>query len=792
MERETHAAPGPSAGVIDLWGAVKRNRVRLGVAVLLAGVGTYGILTQVTPLYLSTSLISVAADDAGNAAVLAVAARAREPETQAAVIAALSDAQRRALDPAMHAPRRLDPLVGRFTGGPREYVGGALEEPERLRIALTRGLVVKASAANGSLRIGFLGRDPQLAADVANAVSSVLAASGTSAGRPNSAAAAVVTAASNSPEIAALELEIRGLESQIARAESDLVAATSVREQAGAALERASAPAPTATAPRLRGTGQEPATTAEIEAARAASREMSERIKRLAVMLQDGTAETSPEVLRSPVVRRLIAQRLAAEEKVSELAATLLSRHPRMQQANAELEGVRRQIREEIRGLQRAMESELAGLVARQKVLEEEARLTPPPSAPRAEAGVGTRGAATGAAGDEDPGGRLAMMDAEIALKKRGLAALGEQLAILEARLTGLRAAALGGDDVANPSVAGATASDGGRVVIVNRADPAASSVLPRKAAWSLLAMALTLLIGLGVVLLTIVRGGGRAARRMRRGLTVASGGPESGERGEPAQPRPAAGGLRAAAQGPVVSRDEMAAPDDAEGAKRVFAATGKEPTGGERTTQLDDFACVVGQVDRLASEGPGLRVMVSAYERAADGASEAVGLAVACARSGRQSLVVGWGSAGEVLARRLGVSAAPGIHEILEGTIGFEEALCVDPRSGLFILVMGGSANGRPAAYPRDQIEMLFDALDESFDTITILAGQDSGRRLLEALDGRIDAGVVVVDERRRGGRAVEAGFLGYDVADLPVFRVAAGSGRALVPSVERELMAS
>ncbi len=89
------------------------------------------------------------------------------------------------------------------------------------------------------------------------------------------------------------------------------------------------------------------------------------------MLKEKGDVAASPDVLSSPLIQRLLEQRVRVRRQLAELSATLLSSHPRMRQLRAELADLRRQIRREAEKVVSSLrnEAEIAG--AREKSLRE-------------------------------------------------------------------------------------------------------------------------------------------------------------------------------------------------------------------------------------------------------------------------------------------------------------------------------------------------------------------------------------------------------------------------------------
>ncbi len=87
---------------------------------------------------------------------------------------------------------------------------------------------------------------------------------------------------------------------------------------------------------------------AELTKAKASRGEADARAKSAREMMKLGSADALPDVQKSPLIQNLVQQRVRLERQISELSASLLPAHPRMQQLNGDLSGLKRQLTGEI------------------------------------------------------------------------------------------------------------------------------------------------------------------------------------------------------------------------------------------------------------------------------------------------------------------------------------------------------------------------------------------------------------------------------------------------------------
>ncbi len=112
--------------------------------------------------------------------------------------------------------------------------------------------------------------------------------------------------------------------------------------------------------------------------AKAARTEAEARARLIRKLLENnGTIAAAADVLKSPLIQRLLEQRVTLQRRIAQLSATHLPSHPRMKRLRAELKGLQKQIRREARKIVASLENEAAIAGAREKSLSASlARLT--------------------------------------------------------------------------------------------------------------------------------------------------------------------------------------------------------------------------------------------------------------------------------------------------------------------------------------------------------------------------------------------------------------------------------
>lgn len=108
-----------------------------------------------------------------------------------------------------------------------------------------------------------------------------------------------------------------------------------------------------------------------IISARERRAEMEIKAELIAEMLErDGEVAAAPDNMRSQLIQRLFEQKTRIKRTISELSATLLISHPRIQQLRSELRGMNQQIRDEMRRIVQSAENDAKIARARELSLQ--------------------------------------------------------------------------------------------------------------------------------------------------------------------------------------------------------------------------------------------------------------------------------------------------------------------------------------------------------------------------------------------------------------------------------------
>ncbi|CAN0266116.1 unnamed protein product, partial [Phaeothamnion confervicola] len=342
----------PDIQLATLWLAIKNGLKGLVIAALAIGVVTFGALSLIAPRYSSESQLEFVSKRSnpfpeGNQ-------RTSSPDSTARLDQAAINTHARALLSSdlllkvaneLKLPSRpeFNSAIGSVDtwsrilriAGIGAPAAGETEE-ERVLSVIRRQIEVAAMKETRFIAIRFNSTDGQLSADFANLLADTYRTSLVSL--PVEETSKVVDALQ--PKVAQLRKEVLDAEAAVEsyRASSDQFRSgpqsTPVVDQRMAGLQE------------------------ELLRAEAARNESEARWRTARELHRSGSAEVLPDVQKSVLVQGLIQQRVRLERQIAESAAALLPGHPRMQQLNADVGGLRRQITAEVEKVVQGIEKD--------------------------------------------------------------------------------------------------------------------------------------------------------------------------------------------------------------------------------------------------------------------------------------------------------------------------------------------------------------------------------------------------------------------------------------------------
>lgn len=453
--------------------------------------------------------------------------------------------------------------------------------------------------------------------------------------------------------------------------------------------------------------------TAELVKAKGTRGEAEARAQSAKEMMKLGSADALPDVQKSPLIQNLVQQRVRIERQISELSASLLPGHPRMQQLNADLAGLQRQLTGEINKLVDSLEKEARVAQGREDSIKK--------SLDDIKSKVVTN------APEE---ARLRQLEANARAKRT-------ELESLQAQLEGNRKKL---DTRVAPV----------EVKVISEAQSASVPIFPRKGPLSALVAIAALVFGTAWTVLralfTGARSGGAVAPAVRRAGTAA-------DRAEPA----------------LSSSNVMPERRDVEPRAKQPTVVSDYPSSAETS-----IASLSQRIVAKRTADGGHRTLIAGDSDSAAPSAEAIELAKALAVNGATVVLVDWNTSGRGIAVAAGVASQPGLTELLTGDVRFEDAVTRLPSSQVHFIGCGSPLEALAGDVDAEQLNLVLDALDEAYDHIIVVGAHDECRFLFEAIQGRFDTGVIVAEAGKRAKVLddPEGSFLGFEVSDIDVIR--------------------
>ncbi len=462
--------------------------------------------------------------------------------------------------------------------------------------------------------------------------------------------------------------------------------------------------------------------TAELNRARAQRSEAEARAAAARELMNKGTPDAIPDVQKSPVIQGLIAERVRAERDLAEASSQLLPAHPRMKQLTANVNDIRRHVQREARTIVDGLERETKALALREELASR--------ALDDAKSRLGDK------AGDRV---RLAQLEDDARAKRRELDGLRERFEAARSRGT-VKAVPV-------------------EVQVIATALPSSRPAWPKRAQMAMLAALATFVLGLSLVLLRAILGAARAPDVRTAGRR---------------EPRPVADASPAISEPRL---DTIAAPatEPTRHIERGLAAAfsrRREPTGvAQPTPEPSETTAIVTRLLANSDGKSGYRTIIVGSEPTIAAYGEAVSIATALSARGRDVVLVECSADGQGLAAMLDVRASPGFAELLTGTASFEDVIATVAASSLHVIPAGRRNAG--AEFDANRLNLTLDALDEAYGDVVITGSHTDVRALFEAIEGRIDAGVLVTAASAEGGDDGDGRFLGFEVSEIDVLRL-------------------
>lgn len=601
---------------------------------------------------------------------------------------------------------RLLMLVG-LVANPSEQA-----DEDRLLTRFFDHLTVMSPTKTRVLQVEFSSRDPDLAAKGANAVADLYIDLKMMAKRQEAHQAAQ----SLKPLIASLEARVADADDKVEqfRSSNGLFQIDGVKTTS---------------------TQQLGEITTKLAEARAAQSEAEAKAHSLRDLLRHGRLADAGDISSNDLVRRISDQRVMVRSQLASESRTLLPGHPRIKELEAQLSDIETQLR--------------AAVDKAARGLENDARV------------AGARVANLNALLDEQKKavGVSSADQAQLLELERNAKTLKDQLASEAAKYQAALAR-----DAADSSPADAR--------IISRAMSPSQPVFPKQ-------VPLTIFAALAGLFFSV---GGLAAREMMAGRSAGAplappppremgltGARAASGRPSARAPAASADAVRATARddAPLLDRLKRAvadygapavALDDEESGSAAPLVQSQEVRPPEvRAKTLDERQATApapagGLVERIsdAAAHGGVKVLIASAEESTPSRA-GLKLARAMSRQGRAILVQIDDSdefLGDALEQAAGSNATeevqPGIAQLLDGEASFAEAIYRDASTRLHIVRSGG-----PVEMESGDLQMIFDALQATYDFVLIAGGPETAATRLPA-----EANLTVIFAEDRRGR--------------------------------------
>ncbi len=542
-----------------------------------------------------------------------------------------------------------------------------LAPEERVLKAFKEKLSVYQVEKSRVIGIEFSSRDPQLAADVPNAMADVYRSLQSGAKLD-----------SNSEAVRWLETEIANLREKVREAEQKVA---EYRSRAGLMSLGSDQ---SFSSKQLSDISTE---LARVRGERANAEATAETLR---AMIKAGKpTDTLDAITRSESVQRLRAAESQVQAQISDLSTTLLDGHPQMKSLRAQLAGLREQIRSEALKVAAGLENEAA--VAR----ERETQLIAQMNGVKAD---------TARAGEDEVG--LKSLEREAAAQRQ----------LLETYLARYREASSRLDKDSSPADAR----------VISRAVPPQEPSFPKILPMTIVSALATFILSCVVVMLMELFSG--RALRPASGVPARENEQDEAFTDEDMQ-RAAVADLAddivpAAVMAPSTLREKPASlldlpvASDLDPAEADVEAHEAEEAQGEN---VEDEFSAASVADYLLEQGT--RAAFAISPSGDDGSAGTVALAREVAGRGRRVVLIDMTGSACPSQWMTALADLPGITDLLTGDAAFADCIHPDRNSSADIIPQG-NADVRQAMRGADRLTMIVDALADAYDLVLVECG--------------------------------------------------------------------
>jgi hypothetical protein len=173
-----------------------------------------------------------------------------------------------------------------------------------------------------------------------------------------------------------------------------------------------------------------------------------------------------------------------------------------------------------------------------------------------------------------------------------------------------------------------------------------------------------------------------------------------------------------------------------------------------------------------------GHRTLVTGMTTTVDARQQGIELARLLVGPGVRTVVVEWNADGRSVAETLGASRHPGMAELLQGAASLQQVMQLLPGSTGLHFVAPGEASSSVAMRDADQVNLVFDAIDDAYDHVVFVGEYDALHVLFTVIEGRFDTVVeLAASDHAQTARSAPGTLFGCAVSGIEVLRLGTAS---------------
>jgi len=137
--------------------------------------------------------------------------------------------------------------------------------------------------------------------------------------------------------------------------------------------------------------------------------------------------------------------------------------------------------------------------------------------------------------------------------------------------------------------------------------------------------------------------------------------------------------------------------------------------------------------------------VLITSASPKTNAAPTAISLARLLAADAERAVLVDLTPASTAISGPLGLPRAPGFANLLAGSAGFEDVICLEGKSSLQVIV-AGNASAKSADQNTERMGQIFSALAQAYDFVVLYGDTESVSKFQASLQGRLAMVIAVL----------------------------------------------